>query len=147
VTVQHWFEVAGDDDVTQVGEPPTLKVWWTAHLRGPDLEVSPHFYLIRCGYWRGSVRELVAWFTEQAECLRTPCEAFKLTPESIEMQEWPSTVDMFTTACRQLGDDNPSLLPLPPGRGILYVSGHVTESEWIELRYGANARRSMANAV
>jgi hypothetical protein len=129
------------DDETQVGEPPTLKVWWTAHMKGLDNQVNEHFYVTRSGYWHGSVLGLVRWFTAQAQILRTPCEAFKLMPERIGVRDWPSTLEMLNAASAALDDQNPSLLPLPPGHGVLYISGHVTEGEWLEIRDAACGRR------
>jgi hypothetical protein len=132
-----------DREVTQVSDPPTLKVWWTAHMRGPDNKVNEHFYLTRSGYWHGSVKALVAWFTKQSETLRTPCEAFRLMPEQIGVRDWPTTLEMLNAAAEALQDDVPELLPLPPGKGILYISGHVSEDEWVEIREAAHGRRAL----
>lgn len=141
MNLEERWEPERREEKTQVGESPALRVFWTAHMRGPDNQVNEHFYVTRSGYWHGSVKALVCWFARQADTLRTPCEAFRLMPESIGVRDWPTTLDILNAAAAALQDEVPSLLPLPPGKGILYVSGHIEEDEWLEIRDAANGRR------
>lgn len=137
--------------MTQTGielESAALRVFWTAKIKGPDNRINNQFYVTRTGYWRGSPLELVRWFDEQADSLRFPTEVFRLQPERIGVRDWPTEsaaafgqYEMLLEACEKLNDQNPQLMPLPPGRGILYVSGRITALEWLEIRDEVCARR------
>lgn len=109
-------------------------------MRNPDHRTNEHWYVVRSGYWHGSVLDLIAWFQTNADALRTPAPAHQLAPDSVSTRRWGATLEMLNVASTALNDATPSLLPLPAGRGILYVSGHVTESEWKEIRDAANGR-------